>query len=98
MEPPAYQAMDRRRGAGGAGAELPAARAGRAARVTAARASRLLARGRDRRPIGEGAWTAVRARPDTRPAKAPDSRRAAARRRSGARFFLGHRRADRDAL
>ena len=44
----------------GARAELSAARGRRAARLGAARASRVLARGRDRRPHGEGAGAAVR--------------------------------------
>ena len=98
MEPPARQAVDRRHRAGGACAELSAARAGGAARLAAARASRLLrATPTVDGQHGQGAGLTVRADASRRAIGLRPRRigAAAAVRRSRARFQLGDRRARR---
>ena len=85
-------------GAGRACAELPAARAGRAARLAATGASRLLAVDDRRRQASQGAGPALRAEPSRGARQAGRAGQAAAHRRPRARFLLGHRRADDDPL
>ncbi len=98
MEPAAHEAMDRRCSAGRACSELPAARAGGTTRLAAIGASPLLAARDGRRQAGQGAEPPVRAEPRRASRQAGRSRQTAALRRPRARFLLGDRWADDNAL
>ena len=103
VEPAARQAVDRRHGAGRARAELSAARARRTACIAAARASRVLARrsmsaGRTVKAPGPPFGLTITAGPSREAARPPIAGPLPLVRRARARFQLGDRRPDDDAL